>query len=206
MTPVFDPIHLAALVGSRICHDLISPIGAISNGVELVLMDGSAATGQEMALILESAAAANARIRFFRVAFGQCAPDQRIARSEVISILQDGQAGSRLTIRWDSPQDLPRRDVKMAFLALLCLESALIQGGAIDVALTDQGWEVSGHAQRLRVDTALWDALATPSRAQWDDIAAGQVHFPLLALEATRQHRAVRVEGGEKAQMLRLRF
>lgn len=203
---MFDPVHLAALVASRICHDLISPIGAISNGVELVLMDGSAATGQEMALIMESAASANARIRFFRVAFGQCAPDQRIARNEVTAILQDGQAGSRLTIRWDSPQDLPRRDVKMAFLAMLCLESALIQGGQIDVSLSELGWDMTAKAPRLRVDTALWDALANPNRAQWHDIGAGQVHFPLLSLEAARQHRLVQVAGGETAQMLQLKF
>ncbi|MDZ7906631.1 MAG: histidine phosphotransferase family protein [Cypionkella sp.] len=176
---MFDPIHLASLVGSRICHDLISPIGAISNGVELMMMDGSAALGQEMALIMESAASANARIRFFRVAFGQCAPDQRIGRSEVMSILTDGQAGSRLTIRWDSPQDLARRDVKMVFLGLLCLESALIQGGQIDAVLDDQGWAVTGRAPRIRRETGLWDALASPASADWSEISAGQVHFPL---------------------------
>ena len=42
-----DKPDLAALVGSRICHDLISPIGAIGNGVELLMMEG-AAKGPEM--------------------------------------------------------------------------------------------------------------------------------------------------------------
>ena len=55
-------LDLAALVGSRICHDLISPIGAIGNGVELLsLTDGD--TGAEMDLINESVQNANARIR-----------------------------------------------------------------------------------------------------------------------------------------------
>jgi histidine phosphotransferase ChpT len=43
---LLDPIHLAALVASRICHDLISPIGAIGNGVELMIMDASGASSQ----------------------------------------------------------------------------------------------------------------------------------------------------------------
>ena len=58
---------LAALVGSRICHDLISPIGAIGNGVELLaLTDGD--TGAEMELISESVQNASARIRYLRIA------------------------------------------------------------------------------------------------------------------------------------------
>ena len=93
---MLDPIHLAALIASRICHDLISPIGAIGNGVELMIMDASGASSQEMALIIESAGHANARIRYFRIAFGLCAPDQRIGRGEVAGILQDLAAGGRL--------------------------------------------------------------------------------------------------------------
>ncbi len=66
---------LAALVGSRICHDLISPIGAIGNGVELVLLD-AAVGGPEVTLIADSVSHANARIRFFRIAFGATGADQ----------------------------------------------------------------------------------------------------------------------------------
>ena len=64
-----DQTDLAALLGSRICHDLISPIGAIGNGVELLMMEGGTPS-PELVLIAESVAAANARIRFFRLAFG----------------------------------------------------------------------------------------------------------------------------------------
>jgi histidine phosphotransferase ChpT len=62
-------IELTSLIGSRICHDLISPLGAIGNGVELLAMS-EVAKGPEMSLIAESVENANARIRFFRVAFG----------------------------------------------------------------------------------------------------------------------------------------
>jgi len=113
---------LAALVGSRICHDLISPIGAIGNGVELMLMEG-AGKGPEMALITESVAHANARIRFFRVAYGATGADQRIGRNEVTSILSDMTHGGRIKVDWVSPPDLPRRDVKLVFLLLQCAES-----------------------------------------------------------------------------------
>ena len=112
-----DKPDLVALLGSRICHDLISPIGAISNGVELLMMDGST-MGPEIALISESVANANARIRFFRVAYGISGADQRIGKAEVVSILSDLTRGGRLTIDWRGPADLPRREVKLAFLLI----------------------------------------------------------------------------------------
>lgn len=58
-------INLAALIGSRICHDLISPIGAINNGLELLGMSDTP-EGPELELISESVGNASARIRFFR--------------------------------------------------------------------------------------------------------------------------------------------
>jgi histidine phosphotransferase ChpT len=183
----FDPLHLSALVASRICHDLISPIGAIGNGVELMLMDSTGTTGQEMALILESTGAANARIRFFRVAFGLCGPDQRIGRHEVGTILDDMTTGGRVQVVLDSPNDLTRREVKLVFLGLLCLEGALPQGGSVTLTMNSQGWHLAAHAARLRVDADLWGGLANPDL--FPDITPGQVHFPLLALEAARQHR-----------------
>lgn len=204
---MLDPIHLAALVSSRICHDLISPIGAIGNGVELMIMDASGTSSQEMALIMESAGHANARIRYFRIAFGQCAPDQRIGRNEVLAILNDGAAGGRMKVTWDSPADLPRRDVKLAFLALMCVESALIQGGDVAIAMGEAGWSLTARAPRIKQDPALWGGLDRGASADaYDDVAAGQVHFPLLALEAARQHRSVLVTGGEGDGALSISF
>ncbi len=78
---------LAALLGSRICHDLISPLGAIGNGVELLAMSGQ--SGPEMAMIEDSVRNANARIRFFRMAFGPASADQSASRTETLAILAD---------------------------------------------------------------------------------------------------------------------
>ena len=127
-----DKPDLAALIASRICHDLISPIGAIGNGVELLAME-QGGPRPEMALISESVANANARIRFFRICFGQASSDQRISRSEVASILGDLSRGGRVSYGWTSPADLSRREVRLVFLLLQCLESALAYGGRVAV-------------------------------------------------------------------------
>lgn len=182
---------ISALLGSRICHDLISPIGAISNGVELLLMDG-AARGPEMTLVAESVGHANARIRFFRIGFGQTSKDQRIGLAEVRGILADMVRGSRLSVEWFSPPDLSRRETKLAFLVLLCLETALGQGGRIVVDRGDSRWTVVGSGPRMRIDPLLWEALSNPlSEAE---IGPAQVQFLLVPEEVARQHRRLTVE------------
>lgn len=186
-----DKPDVSALLGSRICHDLISPIGAISNGVELLLMDG-AAKGPEMALVSESVAHANARIRFFRVAFGQTSKDQRIGQSEITGLLADMARGGRVAIDWQSPADLSRRETKLAFLALMCLETALTHGGRITVERGESRWTVIGTGPRLRIDPHLWESLSNPlSEAE---IGPGQVQFLLVPEEVARQHRRLTVE------------
>ncbi len=184
---------LVALLGSRICHDLISPIGAIGNGVELLMMDGTT-MGPEIALISESVANANARIRFFRVAYGGSGEDQRIGRTEVLSILSDLMRGGRLTIDWRSPPDVPRREVKLAFLLIQCLETAMAFGGRILVDAADGGWTLIGTAQKMKLDADLWEALSNP--AAKNDFTAAQVHFALIPDELARQNRRIAAKIG----------
>jgi len=196
-----DKPDLAALIASRICHDLISPIGAIGNGVELLAME-QGGPRPEMALISESVANANARIRFFRICFGQASSDQRISRSEVASILGDLSRGGRVSYGWTSPADLSRREVRLVFLLLQCLESALAYGGRVAVTRSDLGWQVKAEAPRLKVDPALWEVLTEPRAPS--EIAANQVHFALVPDELSRQGRRLITEIGETT--IRLTF
>lgn len=179
-----DPLpDFAALIGSRICHDLISPLGAIGNGVELLEMS-AAGTGPEVALISESVANANARIRFFRIAYGAAGGGGSVAAAEIRSILAAMSQGSRTKIDWQVAGDVPRPLAKLAFLALQCLETALAWGGAITVASAG-GWRAEARAARLNVDAALWSSLSAP--APDPAIAPAQVQFALLPVEARAQ-------------------
>ena len=196
-----DKPDLAALIGSRICHDLISPIGAIGNGVELLMMDGAAQT-PELALIAESVASANARIRFFRVAYGAAGGDQRIARGEVAGIIADMTRGGRLQVEWISPMELPRREVKLAFLLLQCLETAMAYGGKLRIEKFEGLWVLQAEAPRLKIDPALWEVLT--ERHAPSGIGPGQVHFALVPEELRSQGRRLVAELKENA--IRLSF
>ena len=123
---------LNALLGSRICHDLISPLGAIGNGVELLQMSG-VGDSAELSLITESVANANARIRLFRVAFGAAAPEQKMARSEIVATLEPIAASRRITLSWRPTDDIDRAIARLTFLLFLCCETALPRGGVLTV-------------------------------------------------------------------------
>lgn len=180
---------LTALLGSRICHDLISPIGAIGNGVELLMMEGGTPS-PELMLIAESVAAANARIRFFRVAFGLSGSEQRMGRAEVAKILADNSTGTRVSLDWKPTTDISRIEAKLAFLAILCCESALAYGGRVAITCEDGKWQVTAQAERLRVEEAVWDSLTHHA----PDLTPAQVHFALFAAEITRQKRRLMTE------------
>ncbi len=168
--------NIAELIGSRICHDLISPIGAINNGLELIEMSIPSG-GPEMALISHSASNASARIRFFRIAFGATG-SQLVGRQEVASILKDVYSDTRLTVNWGPVDGLPRNIVRMTFLALLCLETGMPYGGRIEIEQDGEQIVLCGHADKLKIDTTLWDMIKGDPREE--KLHAAQVQFCLL--------------------------
>lgn len=180
---------LASLIGSRICHDLISPIGAINNGLELLDMTGGM-QGPEMELIADSVGNAGARIRFFRIAYG-AAGDQNLGQQEINAVLRDVGRGSRTKVTWLPESYLPRADVRLAFLAIQCCETALPYGGIIEVACDDTRWAIRAKGEKLNINDALWQSLNTPTSA--DQITPAQVQFALLPVLAADRDRSLSV-------------
>ncbi len=189
---------LAALIGSRICHDLISPIGAIANGLELLSMSGRP-SGPELDLISDSAGNAGARIGFFRIAYG-AAGAQLMTRSEVSGILGAVTAGTRLLTDWQPADPQPRRDVRLAFLAMQCCEYALPYGGVITFSLSDH-WQISGRADTVNADAGLWDSLTDPDTQT--EVTAATVQFALLARLARQEGRDLSTSATEESVTIR---
>jgi len=203
MNAEFPPeeVDLAALIGSRICHDLVSPVGAVGNGVELLGMNGAAeGMGAELDLVRESVENAQARLRFYRIAFGQAGADQEVGRAEVLGILTELYEGGRLKVHWAVDGPRPRAEVRLAFLALQCLESAMPYGGQVHISRGRAGWRMHGEAEKLRLEPMLWEALESGT------IPAGlrpsQVHFGLVPAAAARLGTTLTVQRGARAVTL----
>lgn len=193
-------LNLATLIGSRICHDLISPIGAISNGLELMDLAGSMG-GPEMELIADSVGNAGARIRFFRIAYGG-AQDQMLGRSEITSVLNDICQGTRTQISWGPVDPVARAQVRLVFLALQCCETAMPYGGDVEVGCLDGSWTITGTAEKLNIEPSLWARLGGPPVI--DGITPALVQFALLPQIAQEQGRMV--QSSHASTQVQIRF
>ncbi|MGB0901058.1 histidine phosphotransferase family protein [Halocynthiibacter sp.] len=189
---------LADLIGSRICHDLISPIGAIGNGMELLEMSLPVQNSgaPEMALISDSVANANARIRFFRLAFGVANRGQGVAHREILSILRDYSITSRVKFDWQIGADPDRSDAKLAFLLLQCLETAMPFGGTITISEETSGWKIVGRAEKMKINPELWELLSNPAVDY--DLKPSEVQFALAPQAATQAGRSLTLEVSEQ--------
>lgn len=182
---VSAPQDLATLVASRLCHDLVNPMGAIGNGVELLEMTATT-KGPEMALIRDAVRDAQARIRFLRIAFGAAGPTQTISAREARSAVEDLYSASRMRPEWNVASDLPRSRVKLAFLMVLCAETALPMGGRLTVSLDPAGqWQLRAEAARIQFEEKLWSVLRFGMAASGRPLRPAEVQFAALHEAAT---------------------
>ena len=192
--PDTDAPELSDLLGSRICHDLISPLGAIANGVELLALGGHGDI-PEIGLIAESVEAANARIRFFRVAFGQADRHATLSSREIAEILATLGKTGRVRIAWHPDGPIPRPEAKLAFLMILCAETAMPRGGTLGIGKEDGTWRLQAETATPKVSSALWNVFGGDLRP--GDTTPGEAHFPLAARWAEALGRTVAIKATE---------
>lgn len=130
-----EDVDLAGLLCSRLCHDLISPVGAIGNGLELLRADPSGGR-EEIDLIEDSARAAQAALAFFRLAFGAATRDGKdVSADELGRIAGAYFRPSRHRLDWPLAGDpLPRPAAKALMLMLLAGVTATPLGGRLSPA------------------------------------------------------------------------
>jgi len=188
-----DTFDLAAKLASRICHDLISPVGAISNGVELLGLAGLE-DSPELALVGDSVRHAEGRIKFFRVAFGRADPGQQVSEAEIRTTLEAYLGGGRVRLDWPDPGTVARQELRAVFLAINCLETELAFGGEIAVRGAAGGWEVSARAERMRGAEEAWAALEDADAAA---VGPEMLQFALLPMAVAALGREVSVVRGD---------
>ena len=140
--PAPDALELAALLCSRVCHDLISPVGAIANGLEVMEDDTDEETKTfALELIKKSTANASARLQFCRLAFGAAGSagaqiDLGDAEAVARGFLEDGK--TKLT--WSVPRLLlPKNRVKLLLNLLIIAGQAIPRGGVLVVEPVGDG-------------------------------------------------------------------
>lgn len=144
MTPT--PVEFASLLCSRLCHDLLSPVGALNNGLELLADETDPAMRERcMDLLAESARTSANKLKFFRLAFGAAGGmgdriDAREARGAIEGLLADNK---RTSVQWLVEADALPKPAAKALLNLATIAAdALVRGGTLAVGAEAEGGRV----------------------------------------------------------------
>jgi histidine phosphotransferase ChpT len=183
-----DELELAALLCSRVCHDLISPVGAIVNGLE-VLDDNPKPEDREFALdlIRRSAKTASARLQFCRLAFGAAGSagaviDLGDAQAMALGHFEDGKT----KIAWNLPRLLlPKNRVKLLLNMLVVAQHTVPRGGLLTVDPVGEGetitFRVTATGLNARVPQNIVEILGAEHGKAVDAHAVQPYYTRLLA-------------------------
>lgn len=132
-----SPVDFASLLCSRLCHDLLSPVGALNNGLELLADEHDPEMRQRcLELLNESARASANKLKFFRLAFGAAGGFGETVNSREARAAIEGLFGEnhRVNLGWlVEDATLPKSAIKVLLNLALIAGDALIRGGQLDV-------------------------------------------------------------------------
>ncbi|NJM30177.1 MAG: histidine phosphotransferase [Rhizobiales bacterium] len=184
-------LDLAALLCSRVCHDVISPVGAIANGLELFDDPEMDQETKETALdmIRSSAKTASAKLKFCRIAFG--------AAGSAGAFIDMGEAGEtakgfvgeeKVKLDWQAPREnRPKQEVKLLLNMLLLGLAGIPRGGTVTVSAEGGDLSVRAQGERAKVPEALAEVIDGKADLASLDARLVQPYYTrLLALSAGR--------------------
>ena len=156
-----EALDLAALLCSRVCHDLISPVGAIVNGLEVLEEEKDEATKEfALDLIKKSARTASAKLQFCRIAFGAAgSAGAQIDLGDAETIARGFLEDDKTKLAWNLPRALsPKNRVKLLLNMLVIAGQAIPRGGRISVDPVG-----SGESTGFKVTAAGTNAKVPPA-------------------------------------------
>jgi histidine phosphotransferase ChpT len=196
-----EALDLAAMLCSKVCHDVISPVGAIVNGLE-VLEDDSDPAMRDIALdlIKRSAAGASAKLQFCRLAFGAAgSAGASIDTGDAEKVARAMLENEKTKLAWNAPRQFLGKNKVKLLLNLCQIASATIpRGGSLEVGLIGEGDSagvrvaVKGTNPRLQAHFA--DLLA--GRLEEAKVDAHTIQPYFAGLVARECGLAVRIEPG----------
>lgn len=160
-------IDFASLLCSRLCHDLLSPVGAMNNGLELLADEHDPEMRRRcMDLLAESAKAAADKLKFFRLAFGAAGGfGAEVDPKEAKLVIEPMVTSSgRTELEWAVPaQMMPKRAVKILLNIVLLANDALVRGGTLSVGAEWRSGEqeivIRASGPKIVMDSAIRAAL-----------------------------------------------
>jgi histidine phosphotransferase ChpT len=192
---------LAALLCSRVCHDIISPVGAINNGLEL--LDEGGADEDAMRLIRASARNASARLQFARIAFGAAgSAGMQIDTGDAEAVAAAFIDNEKPELSWSGKRAyLPKNKVKLLLNLLLIANAAIPRGGKLTVTIEDADTQpkftLTASGPMVRVPPKFLELHSGKKPEEPIDAHAVQPYYTLLLARETGMEIGIRVTAEE---------
>lgn len=184
-----NDIEFAALLVSRVCHDLVSPVGAVVNGLE-VLEDERDATmrADALKLVVSSAEQAAARLQFARIAFGAAgSAGAELDLTEVGRIVKGLVQGGKVSIDWQAAQvNWPKDWAKLLMNAALLGADSLPRGGMVRVETSSDPAAPSFTVRATGTNARLLEEVEKAARGEPGAPIDGRSIQPLLVHKLAR--------------------
>jgi histidine phosphotransferase ChpT len=181
-------IEFAALLVSRVCHDLVGPLGAVVNGME-VLEDerDPAMRGEAIKLVTVSADQALARIQFMRIAFGAAgSAGAQLDLGEIGRLVEGLLAGGKVQLTWNVPKLYWGKDwAKLLMNATLLAADCLPRGGAVTVEAGQDPQSPSFHIRAEGLNARVTEEVNQAIRGEAQNVDARHVQ-PFLTYKLSR--------------------
>ncbi len=131
-----EGLDLASLLCSRVCHDVISPVGAIVNGIELYDTGDASMKEFSIDLVRKSSRQASARLQFARLAFGAAgSAGAMIDTGDAGTVAKAFFADEKINLIWETPRALlPKNQVKLLLNLVMIATHAIPRGGSLAVS------------------------------------------------------------------------
>ena len=168
-----DAVDFASMMVSRLCHDLLSPVGSFGNGLELLADEQDAEMQKRCIELLESSArVAINKLKYFRLAFGSAGGyGDNIAAADIREALTGLiPEGRSVELNWIGGEEgVPKPAARLLLLLGLVVVDALVRGGRIDMAVEQRGetleLAVRGAGDRVVIDAASEATFASAAEA-----------------------------------------
>ncbi|MEO1702579.1 MAG: histidine phosphotransferase family protein [Pseudomonadota bacterium] len=178
------PAELGALLCSRVCHDIISPVGAINNGLELL----AECEGDEgaMDLITTSAANASSRLQFCRIAYGASgSATADIDTGDAQQVTEAYMASEKPEFKWTgTPALMPKNRVKLFMNLILIANASIPRGGSLDATIADNAgatqFTLKSAGRLMRVPQKFQDFMDGRFGEEGVDAHSVQFYYTLL--------------------------
>lgn len=179
MSEIQLPIRVVELLCSRICHDLVSPVAAISNGVELLGEMGPEGLTDALGLLGHSGRQASVRLQTFRLCYGAGGSEALVSGKMIYEAFLNHIESDKVKLEWDLMNAVPDEDLNPGFFkvllnAMLFARECLIRGGV--VAVTKEGMKMTIKATGETVTVREGMAEALRGELSVDQLTPKTVH------------------------------